>query len=197
MPDVATWRSTPDGNTNMLRKLIIYCLVAVPLASSGWCVHAQDEPDASAGRQLSTAAIVWGIIGYTRWPEPPQALRLCLIGDSEHGGTLHGAGDGHRPEYGVDVHEAVTAEDAAEHCDVLYVGKLSPEHLTSLIKLLTGRPVLTIGEEHDFCSFGGMFCLDDRPDRKNFAANLDAISRSGLRVNPQVLRLTEQLPNHP
>lgn len=181
----------------MLRKLIIYCLVAVPLASSGWGVHAQDEPEASAGRQLSAAAIVWGIIGYTRWPQPPQPLRLCLVGDSEHGSALHGADDGRRPEYGVSVHEAVTEVEAAGQCDVLYVGKLSPEQLTALIGMLTGRPVLTIGEERDFCSFGGMFCLDDRPGRRSFAANLDAISRSGLRVNPQVLRLTEQLPSHP
>lgn len=181
----------------MLRKLIIYCLAAVPLASSAWCAQAQDEPEASADRQLSAAAIVWGIIGYTRWPEPPRPLRLCLIGDSEHGGTLHAADDGRRPEYDVGVHEMASEEEAAGQCDVLYVGKLPPEQLTTLVKMLTGRPVLTIGEEHDFCSFGGMFCLDGRPDRKNFAANLDAISRSGLRVNPQVLRLTEQLQRHP
>ena len=196
MPDVATPRATSDGNTDMLRKLIIYCLVAVPLASGAWLVHAEDEPP-PLDRQLSAAAIVWGIIGYTSWPQPSQPLRLCLIGDSEHGGTLDHTGGSFRPEYGVNVQEAVTEQDAAEQCDVLYVGKLPPERLTALVKTLTGRPVLTIGEERDFCSFGGMFCLDDRADGKGFAANLDAISRSKLRVNPRVLQLTKQLLSQP
>jgi hypothetical protein len=49
--------------------------------------------------------------------------------------------------------------------------------------------VLLLGEGADFCSDGGMFCLEPGAGASRFGANLDAIARSGLRVNPLVLRI--------
>jgi hypothetical protein len=54
------------------------------------------------------------------------------------------------------------------------------------------RPVLTIGFDEEFCSLGGMFCLDNSSGKLQIRANLDSISRSGMRINPQLLRLTQQ-----
>lgn len=183
----------------MLRKLFIHCLAAVPLAGGASLAHAQSGQQAAleAGGQLGASAVVWGIISYTRWPQPPQPLRLCIIGHSAHGDALYRPSDWLGAERDITVHGVVTEHEAVGQCDVLYVGKLPPERLTALVKALTGKPILTIGEERDFCSFGGMFCLDGTAGGVRFAANLDAISRSGLRVNPQVLRLTRQLPNRP
>uniref|UniRef100_UPI003137AACB YfiR family protein n=1 Tax=Variovorax sp. YR752 TaxID=1884383 RepID=UPI003137AACB len=49
-------------------------------------------------------------------------------------------------------------------------------------------------EGADFCSDGGMFCLEPAAPSVRFGANLDAIARSGLRVHPMVLRIARGTP---
>jgi len=66
--------------------------------------------------------------------------------------------------------------------------------MRQLLSAISGQPVLSIGEHQEFCSLGGMFCLDlNDPKGVTFSTNLDAISRSKVRINPQVLRLAERL----
>ena len=64
--------------------------------------------------------------------------------------------------------------------------------MRALLTTFVNRPVLTIGHGEDFCSFGGMFCLQSTEAGERIQANLDSISRSGLRINPQLLRLTQR-----
>jgi hypothetical protein len=142
-------------------------------------------------RQL--AAVVGGIISYSRWPQPSNPVRLCVLG---HSGLVEQVqaftpAPGQR---GV-VALAVKADaNFARDCDAVYVTPIPPENARALLRQVTGLAVLTVGEGAEFCSDGGMFCLDNgvalpNSARPRFSANLDAISRSGLRVNPQVLLL--------
>ena len=62
----------------------------------------------------------------------------------------------------------------------------------NLLQSTVGRPVLMIGEGQEFCTDGGMFCLQPAASELGFAVNLDAVARSGLRVNPRVLRMARQ-----
>jgi hypothetical protein len=89
----------------------------------------------------------------------------------------------------------VNDEKIARQCDLVYAGEMPENEIKTLIKNISNAPVLSIGEDRAFCSLGGMFCLNARPEAGSagFAVNLDSISRSKLRINPQVLRLTSQL----
>jgi len=149
-----------------------------------------------AESQASVGATVWGIISYTRWPAPPEVLRVCLAGHSAHADTIRRAADWIGPERRSLIHTLEAGENPAASCDLLYAAAdLPPATLSQLLGQLAGAPVLTIGEGAGFCSAGGMFCLeqDGAAAGVRFAANLDAISRSTLRINPQVLRLSRQL----
>lgn len=180
----------------MFRKLFIYCLALLPLAGGTQLLRAQ-HGQLPAEREPSASAVVWGIISYTRWPQPQEPLRLCVVGDAWGKDALQRSSDRLGPQRSATVRDDISAEDVSSDCDVVYVGRLAQERLIMLVASVTGKPVLTIGEERDFCSFGGMFCLNDAAVGARFAANLDAISRSGLRINPQVLRLTRQVPEQP
>ena len=143
-------------------------------------------------RQL--AAVVGGIISYTRWPQSPPAVRLCVLG---HGGLVEQVqasttSSGQRAL----VAQAVRLDaNYQRDCDAVYVTAMPPENARIVLRQVVGSPILTVGEGAEFCSDGGMFCLDDGTrampgnPRARFSANLDAIARSGLRVNPQVLLL--------
>ena len=158
--------------------------------------HAWAEQDADAGGAYASklATIFWGIVGYTHWPDGEGALRVCLSGDDRHSTTIRRSAMELR-------HRVITLfepEDAVGACDVVYVSGTGMEEVGKLSRLLAGTPVLTIGDDERFCDMGGMFCLlpsDGRGGEGSIdkvAMNENVISRSALRINPQVLRLMKR-----
>ena len=152
-------------------------------------------PLVQAENRTVVGAMVWGIVGYTRWPRIPEPLRVCFSGASRYGDAVRSTSDWIPPERSSVFIELEAGINPGTACDLVYVGRLPPEVLKGLVVQLAGKPVLTLGESLDFCSVGGMFCFYGQDPSSGFSANLDAISRSGLRVNPQVLRLSRQLKN--
>jgi hypothetical protein len=161
----------------------------VPAAGASDSVSLATAQPADRGRG-SVSTIVAGIVGYTRWPSDVSAIRLCILGEGPGVDELLGAaarlGSAQRP---VSVQALAAADAASPPCDAVYVGAPAGGSGREALKRLAGRPVLLLGEGADFCSDGGMFCLVPGAGTVSFNANLDAIARSGLRINPQVLRI--------
>ncbi len=169
--------------------------------SPGWAAKPASAPVAPApvaakppplrdAQQLG--AVVGGIISYTRWPHSPNPVRLCVLGHPGLVGQFplaNPAVPGQRP---VTAHLMLPGAELQRDCDALYVTAMpSAANYRALLRQVIGGPVLTMGEGAEFCSDGGMFCFESQVSAPShrFSANLDAIARSGLRVNPQVLRL--------
>lgn len=72
---------------------------------------------------------------------------------------------------------------------MLYLGAMARHQRLSLLKKIQAETILTIGEGDEFCADGTMFCLDFVGQKAFLHANLDAIARSGIRVNANVLML--------
>ncbi|MDR1646735.1 MAG: YfiR family protein [Zoogloeaceae bacterium] len=146
----------------------------------------------------SVLSVVIGIVNYTRWPNSRNPLRFCLVGESAYFDRLRNI-----PvvtlQNMLDVtptFQSTTPEAIASRCDMVYVGIVDEAVATQTVLAIANSTILSIGEYPGFCSQGGMFCLNPNttdPDTVPFAVNLDAISHSKLRINPQVLRLTRRL----
>ncbi|WP_234293130.1 YfiR family protein, partial [Klebsiella aerogenes] len=52
--------------------------------------------------------------------------------------------------------------------------------------------ITLIAEQNTDCSFGSAFCLLINDDRVRFSVNLDVLTHSGVRVNPDVLMLARK-----
>lgn len=138
---------------------------------------------------LAVVDAVAGIIGHTRWPGAARPVQLCVSSTSLHAADL------------LKLHEEVPAgrmqpvralaagAELPGNCDVIYLGAGAAAEVA--LPRLAGLPVVTIGEGAAFCSRGGMFCLVPRGSTPGLRLelNLDIVSRSGLKVHPQVLRL--------
>lgn len=146
-----------------------------------------------------SSMVIWGIVNYTRWPQEDGALKVCLLGSSTHAEVIRRSAEVIQFRRTIVVREIPATVEKIKDCNVAYFGDLPAQQLTLLLRALMNLPVLTIGEDSAFCSAGGMFCLlsDREGETMNgeglFAANLDVISRSGLKVNPRVLRLSQQM----
>lgn len=140
---------------------------------------------------LSPAAIVLGIVRYTRWPADGP-LRLC-VGEGS-GAELRAELERAPDARGLEVVETARHLPPPAACAVLLFDGWPPAAHRETLRRLAGQPVLTIGWGHEFCSDGGMFCLRRIGDRHSFEVNLDAVAHGGLRVHPQVLRLARPGP---
>lgn len=154
------------------------------------------EPETSLAAPAESkpllASVVEGIVNYTKWPAELKQVRLCIIGEGPSAkallkaGTLGAMGSAQRA---IEVQRAASATDGNQDCQVLYFATRYTTKQRTTLNRFVARPFLTIGEGAEFCSDGGMFCVDADESPGRFGVNLDAVARSGLRVNPQVLSL--------
>jgi YfiR/HmsC-like len=141
----------------------------------------------SAAESAATARLVRSFIDFTRWPAQSNPVSLCIVGPASNAGQLDNltTGDGRRVSRRV----VSPAALAGAGCQVAYFGRLEPAALRQAVLSVRGKGVLTIAENDPACRSQAMFCL--KPDRQSlgFSVNIDAVSRSGLKVDPRVLRM--------
>lgn len=152
-------------------------------------MRAQSDAPATPSITAVLAKVVAGIVSYTRWPGGAASVRLCTIGRGPGVDALQRAQEIGAPGREVTVVAMADLDAAAQGCDAVYLGHPTPALARQAVRQYAGRPVLVLGEGADFCSDGGMFCLEPAAATPRFGVNLDAVARSGLKVNPMVLRI--------
>jgi YfiR/HmsC-like len=141
--------------------------------------------------------ILSGIVHFTRWSEAAAPIRVCV---DEHDEEIAAAvvqtlstaaADGRQ---GIVVAKPIAGRSVEQlsQCHAVYFGAARPVIYRALLVGLVGKPILTVGQGSDFCSYGGTFCIETSAEGVRIKANLDSIASSGLRVNPQLLRLTQR-----
>lgn len=159
--------------------------LATAAASLLLAAQAAEGQDSYAAPVARTVA---AIFEYSHWPQPRSPMILCVAGPARHAsqiGTLRLA-DGR-----LVVRRAVAAQAAAlAGCDAVYIGSVPLPVQRLLTAAVRGRGVLTISESDPASSSEAMFVLTYLPGGVSFRLNIDAVSRSGLRVDPRVLRVS-------
>lgn len=144
-------------------------------------------------RAERVAQAVKGIVSYVRWPQALQDPQLCVVGPTEYADALiMGAAVNPAERERWRIRRVLLPDMVAETeqgCASVYIGRLESVDQISLLKVLVGKPILSITEDIPQCNNGSLFCLRVADDRVGFEVNLDSVARSGLRVNPQVLKL--------
>lgn len=154
---------------------------------------AADTPlSGSAGGDPYAGAVartVRAILEYSRWPQPRNPLVLCVAGNAAHASQLGNLrlADGRQV-----VRRNIAAQPAATAgCDALYIGSIPLAAQRQLTAAVRGRGVLTIAENDPGSASEAMFALTYRPTSLSFRLNIDAVSRSGMKVDPRVLRVAK------
>jgi hypothetical protein len=148
---------------------------------------AAQEHKAMAAQGDAVARVVQGVISYTYWPSQPRLLQFCIVGATKYRpqllsylGTTSG-----RPLQPRLIQRAYAP--LMKGCDILYFSADTPPTRQALQGV--DRAALTISERDPACRDGAMFCLRIGARAVSFDLNLDAVTRSGLRVDPKVLML--------
>lgn len=153
------------------------------------------EHNVSLSSPLEVIDVFAGIVHYTRWPKAVDSLRLC-VSDKDIKATataVRFSQDSAEPRHVTvqTIHNDAAGIASLLDCQIVYMDDIPESTWQAWLPGLVGHPILTIGRGEAFCSWGGLFCLDEAPARLRLHANLDSIARSELHVNPQLLRLTQ------
>lgn len=140
-----------------------------------------------------------GIIDNTQWPSLPNTeISLCLAGNPALQQSLQTTPLVNR--HGTVQLQAIASDTTANrlhNCSVLFIGAAIPETIaTNWVLSLIGKPVVTIRENPELCRDGALICLyTAKSHTPTFDVNLDAVSRSGVLLNPMVLTLSNTMPS--
>lgn len=143
---------------------------------------------AQTGTDNAVRDIVSGIISYTRWPALTGPPALCVFASSSYVAAFEES-DSTPPRPYKTVFVQNEQQALSAQCDAIYFGRESAEQQQQTVNRFHQRPLLTIAEQNADCIIGSAFCLQIQDQRVTFSVNLDALSRSGVRVNPDVLML--------
>lgn len=155
---------------------------AAPLTEVGLPLGNEADPYAPA-----VARMLHLLTGYTRWPEPRERLRLCVIEPADHADVI--SSSAFAKKTGIGVLPAAQQDMAGKNCDIVYIGRLSMDAQRKVTRALRGKPVLTVAENDPACRSQAMICLLFEAESLSFRLNVDAVSRSQVRIDPRVLRM--------
>ena len=153
--------------SHRLFLLLILLLTGAPIL-------AQEPSDVAKNVRM----MVSGIVSYTRWPALSGPPKLCIFSSSRFSTALQENAATSLPYLPVIIH--TQQEAMISGCNGFYFGNESP----------TFQMELT--EQNTECIIGSAFCLIIHNNDVRFAVNLDALSRSGVKVNPDVLMLARK-----
>lgn len=166
-------------------------LIALSCAAAGAQAPAAAQDGQGSQRVQDIARIVGGIINFTQWPGPPRKVRLCIVKPAAYADMLER--DIALSTQLASVQDLAPQDDRLDSsCDVVYIEQTGEADHANLFQRLTGRPVLSITGSGDGCVMGSLFCISSAGAQTTFSANLDAITRSGLHINPKVLLLVHK-----
>ncbi len=155
------------------------------LLLTGAPILAQEPSDVAKNVRM----MVSGIVSYTRWPALSGPPKLCIFSSSRFSTALQRM-PRHLRLTAVIIH--TQQEAMISGCNGFYFGNESPTFQMELTEQYPSKALLLIAEQNTECIIGSAFCLIIHNNDVRFAVNLDALSRSGVKVNPDVLMLARK-----
>ncbi len=161
-----------------------WIIVVTVAASACFSASVADE------NTLKADAVV-SLIKFVDWPQSANSARftVCIVGGNPFGFSVIQASKG-RTVRGepIDVHKL---KDPAEgrQCRVMFIQRSENAKAGKYLNAVRGAPVLTVGEESEFGTQGGIVVLLMRDSRVLIHINPAIAERAGLRVSAKLLSL--------
>jgi hypothetical protein len=152
--------------------------------------------DHSAREYEVKAAFIFKFAQFMEWPagaftSDTDAIIVATVGDDPFQGSLDrvmaGKTIGSRPMAVVHF----SSVDQIQRCHVLFISAANADELPAILSKVAKSPVVTIGEQDDFCASGGViqFLIEDA--KIHFEVNTAAADQSGVKISSRLLKLAK------
>jgi hypothetical protein len=145
------------------------------------------------------AAFMINFVKFAEWPARAAELPmlLCVAGDEGVADALARAVRGQTVNARALRTARITPDRAVRDCQLLFVGEREPQPVAAILQEASRFPVLTVSDVAHSSTHGVMieFFLED--GRLRFAANIDAIERSSIKLSSRLLSLAQIVRDPP
>jgi hypothetical protein len=164
-------------------------LAAGALALSWFVAPALLARDQALPESVVKAEMIRRFPEFVAWPGAiltnRDDIELCFSPSHPFGATAAGLTNGPQVHgHSIRVRE-LKKGDRLSGCHVVYVAPADPDVLESAKPL----PILTVGDQKDFCRMGGIINFQVQEGRVRFEVNVAQARKAGLRLDSQFLRL--------
>jgi hypothetical protein len=148
------------------------------------------------------AAYLFNFGKFLRQPESPENAQrktfdICVLGRDDFGGTLKKLTANEQmnglPERVVKIPNTT----AAKTCAILFISISESERIAQDMTDLAGSPVLTVSDMPHFLDHGGMIAFQMQDSHVRFSVGLDAVTKAGLTLSSELLRVSLQVTGQP
>ena len=147
---------------------------------------------AETGQEYAVkAAFLFNLAKFVEWPEAgsPEPLLLGVLGEDPFGEVLDRSVNNKvvngRP---VAIKRASSVEQLTD-CQILFISSSENKRLKQILKVLEGRPILTVGDNENFIRAGGMIALVLEQNKVVLEINIDQAARASLKISSRALQV--------
>lgn len=149
------------------------------------------------GEYTIKAVYLLNVISLTEWPahafnRPDEPIRACVIGRDPFGAAIDETMRGERVAGRPIVVERVRRASDSEHCHVAFFPSGAAADADVVLRGLSTRPILTVGESDIFWRGGGMVRLAVEDRKVRVDANSDAARTAGLTLGSRLMQVARQ-----
>lgn len=169
----------------------LLCLLLMLLPGLGGNLQAQN----AEREQALKAACVFNFCQFITWPAdmfdgPSSPIVIGVHGSDAFGSVLEAMVRGEivrgRP---IQVQRCRRVEDSLG-CHMIFVSSSEPRS-AALLRQIQNRRIVSVGENDDFITSGGMIALAAVQNRVRLRINLPAVRAGGVGVSSKLLRLAD------
>lgn len=178
---------------NMKKNVLIRTALMLFFAVIAGVAYRAEAAD-FAKEYVVKAAISLNLARFTEWPESALAadnhnINLCVFGEKS---LQQAFAQMEKKSLGKRLLHIIQMKAPLhmERCNMIYVSKLEDVPLIQLLSVVARQPTLSIGEADDFLAQGGQVNLKMKEGKINIQVNLEAVTRSGIKISSRVLALT-------
>lgn len=199
-------RQSPRNPLQQWRRLSARLLRGLRIVPLVFCLVPILVPQNASGQEDSVdeyklkAALLYHLTRFVEWPESAYLDRhspilLCILGEDSFANSLTSAIANETDNGRIVLIRHLQSDAGIPGCHILYIASSERKIATHIVSTLNRSCILTVGEMSQFAAHGGIiqFSLEDQHVR--FEINLDAATRSGLKISSKLLALAQIVRN--
>ena len=177
-----------------VRGLIAWVAAVASVVTTVAQVTGQDAAPISLEHQVKIA-FLYNFARFVEWPKatfarPDAPVILGILGSDGFCSDIEKMLQGKTVDSHPLVIRHVQSVGQVQPSQILFISSSVHNDLARILGLLSGVPVLTVGDTDSFTSLGGMINFRMEANKVRFDINIDAAERSGLKLSSKLLSVS-------
>ncbi len=179
------------------RSLMAVCSLLIALALPGF----PGQPRAASFQEYQLKAVfLYNFINFVAWPDEAfraadRAFTIGVLGKDPFGSFLEKVVAAETFKGGPILLKRSGSLDDLTDCQILFIGESNRNRLDAILKSVSSRRVLTVGDFDGFIAAGGMINLVHAGQRVRIEINVQAVKNADLSVSSKLLRVAKVVSN--